>query len=205
MSFREIQLSEYPRKAHFEYFSSMSYPYVGVTVNVDVTELHSLCKQKGWSFYLAFMHLAALSADTVPALRQRIHDGVIREYDTCPTSHTEPLSDGTYCYCTLRHDMTLDEYMDYAKKERKRAVERGTIEEDAEVESCYFVSCLPWVGYTALVQPVGGDSNPRITWGKYEEQSGRIMMPVSLLAHHALVDGRHIGEFYDKLNELLRL
>lgn len=31
----------------------------------------------------------------------------------------------------------------------------------------YFVSALPWLNYTALVQPAarGDESNPRITWG----------------------------------------
>ncbi|MBP7321279.1 MAG: chloramphenicol acetyltransferase, partial [Lachnospiraceae bacterium] len=43
------------------------------------------------------------------------------------------------------------------------------------------------------------DSNPRITWGKYHEVNGRIMIPVSILAHHALVDGLHIGNFYKKI------
>lgn len=203
MSFREIPLSEYPRRAHFEYFTSLSNPYVGVTAEVDVTELKELCKHRGRSFYLAFIDAAARAADCVPALRQRIHSGAIREYDACPTSHTEPLGDGTYCYCTLRHDMPMDEYMEYAVFARKNAVERGTIEEDEDSESAYFVSCIPWVSYTSLVQPTGGESNPHITWGKYFERGGRLIMPVSILAHHALVDGIHIGKFYEKLNEMI--
>ena len=121
MSFREIPLSEYPRRAHFEYFTSLSNPFVGVTAEVDVTELKELCKHRGRSFYLAFIDAAARAADCVPALRQRIHSGAIREYDACPTSHTEPLGDGTYCYCTLRHDMPMDEYMEYAVFARKNA------------------------------------------------------------------------------------
>ena len=203
MSFREIPLSENPRRAHFEYFSSLSNPYVGVTAEVDVTELKELCKQRGWSFYLLFIDLAAKAADSVPALRQRIHGGAIREYDACPTFHTEPLPDGTYCYCALRHDMPLCEYMDYAVKARKSAVERGSIEEDGDSESAYFVSCIPWVSYTSLVQPTGGESNPHITWGEYFKRGGRLVMPVSILAHHALVDGIHIGRFYEKLNKII--
>ena len=31
-------MDSYPRKAHFDYFRSLQYPYVGVTVDVDVTD-----------------------------------------------------------------------------------------------------------------------------------------------------------------------
>ena len=59
--------------------------------------------------------------------------------------------------------------------------------------------------YTALTQPVPhpADSNPRITWGKYQEEGRRAPLPVTLLANHALVDGLHISQFFDGLNREL--
>ncbi|MEG2119877.1 MAG: CatA-like O-acetyltransferase, partial [Pseudoflavonifractor sp.] len=62
-----------------------------------------------------------------------------------------------------------------------------------------------WLSYTGLVQPVPkpADSNPRITWGKYFNQEGKIFLPVSLLCHHALVDGLHIASFYRNLDARL--
>lgn len=40
-------------------------------------------------------------------------------------------------------------------------------------------------------------------WGKYYEKDGKIMMPVSVQAHHSFVDGIHIGEFADRLEKYL--
>ena len=80
-------------------------------------------------------------------------------------------------------------------------------EEDEDAEGMYFISTLPWVRYTSLLQPVAGgdESNPRITWGKYAaDPAGRVTLPVSLLAHHALVDGIHIARFYQNLEENLK-
>ena len=111
-----IDMAQYARRRHFDYFRSLPYPYVGVTENVDVSGLVRFCHEKGCSFYLAFLHAAARAADGVPQLRQRIRDGGIVEYDACPTSHTELLPDGTYCYCTLRHDHPLDRYLPYAEE-----------------------------------------------------------------------------------------
>ena len=68
-----------------------------------------------------------------------------------------------------------------------------------------FLSTLPWLSYTALVQPVPvpADSNPRITWGRYFEQGGRTLLPVTVLCHHALVDGVHIARFFRELEDRL--
>jgi len=73
------------------------------------------------------------------------------------------------------------------------------------VDASLFCSCVPWLSYTALVQPVPqpADSNPRITWGKYFEQNGRVLIPVSTLCNHALMDGRHLSEFYKALDKAL--
>ena len=207
MSFIKIDLNQYARRQHFEYFSSLQYPYVGVTCNVDVSELVEFCKAKNYSFYLTFLHAVALAADGVKELRHRIHDGGIVEFSECPTSHIELLDNGTYCYCTLHHHMPLEEYIPYAEEARLRCCQNGSIEEDDDVESMYFISTLPWLHYTAMIQPVAGgeESNPRITWGKFQEDhQERIQLPVTLLAHHALVDGIHIAMFYKNLEQQIR-
>lgn len=202
MNCRKIDMETFPRRAHFDYFCSMTNPYLGVTVNVDVTELVRFCKREKCSFYLAMIHLSALAADGVPEFRQRIRDGGIVEYSACPTSHTELLDNGTYCYCTLHHDMDWKTYLAYAEDTRARCREHPSIEETDSVESEYFVSSLPWLNYTALIQPttVGDESNPRITWGKYEENgTGRLLLPLTVLVHHALVDGFQLSRFYENL------
>lgn len=198
-----IPMDQYPRREHFRYFRSLSYPYVGVTADADVTELTRACWEKGCSFYLTFLHAAALAADDVPQFRQRIHGDGILEYDACPTSHIELKRDGAYAYCTLRHHLPLAEYLPYAEAARAACREAGTIQEDEDVDSMYFISTLPWVHYSAMIQPVAGgdESNPRITWGQYTENGqGAVTLPVTVLVHHALADGLHIAQFYDHLS-----
>lgn len=204
---KRIDMATYPRRDHFNHFYGMAYPYVGVTVDVDVTSLLSLCREKGYSFYLMVLHAAALAADEVPEFRRRIDQGGIVEYDACPTSHTELKPDGTYAYCTLHHHMPLEEYLQKAEAARVAVRESGSIEEDADVQSMYFISTLPWLHYTALIQPVccGEESNPRITWGKYQTNSdGRVMLPLSVLVHHALADGLHIAQFYEAFDRQIK-
>lgn len=208
MTYNEIDISKSPRKAHFDHFRNAPNPHVGVTVDVDVTEFLRLCKEKGWSFYLAFIRVAAMAANAVPELRRRIRGDRVLEYLRCDTSHVELLENGAYCYCTLRHDpaQSWEDYMHYAVAQRALAKAGASIEEEEDVESLYFISTIPWLHYRDFSQPNYGPdaSNPAITWGKYEpDYRGRLMMPVSLLVHHSLVDGLQLADFYRNLEQVL--
>lgn len=199
MRYRYLEMESYKRKGHFEYFNSMAYPYVGLTVDTDITGLLKTIRREGLPFFLTFCYCASRAANGVAEFRQRILDGKSIEFDRCQTSHTVALEDGTYCYCTLDSSMPFRNYIAYAKEEQEKAKRAPSIqEEESEALDKFFISTLPWLSYTALVQPVPfpADSNPRITWGKYFEQGDRILLPVSVLCHHALVDGRHIADFY---------
>lgn len=204
MRYTKIDLDAYPRRAHFEYFRGLGYPYVGATVNLDATRFLQRTKAAGRPFFLSFLYEAA---NAVEALRQRIVEDGIAQFAFCPTSHTVMRPDGTFVYCRLEANMPREEFLAYAATQQKAALAGGDIEDGEDALSYLFVSTVPWFSYTALVQavPTGADadSNPRITWGRYFEQAGRTLIPVSLLAHHALVDGLHIGQFYQNLSERL--
>lgn len=138
-------------------------------------------------------------------LRRRIRGDQVVEYDRCPSSHTVALPDGTYCYCSLEVDRPFREFLPYAAAEQERVKAAPTLEDGEDGESLFFVSCVPWLSYTALTQPTPtpADSNPRITWGRWHRQEGRTLLPMTLLANHALVDGIHIARFYENLDREL--
>lgn len=51
-NYRYLDMETYRRRAHFEYFSGLAYPYVGVTVQVDLTELLRKIRMKSCHFSL---------------------------------------------------------------------------------------------------------------------------------------------------------
>lgn len=202
MGYRTIDLASYRRRDHFAYFSSFAYPYVGTTVNVDISALLGKIKEEKLPFFLSACYCAAHAANSVPELRQRIRRGAIVEFDRCRVSHTLALKDGTYCYCTLEDEPEFYAYLTAGRRAQEEAKHLASIAEDPEeVLEKIFVSSLPWLSYTSLVQPVPSpaDSNPRITFGKFFFQEGKALLPVSLLCNHALVDGIHIASFYQAM------
>ena len=68
------------------------------------------------------------------------------------------------------------------------------------------VSCLPWVrtaASTCTSSTSGTYLAPVVTWGKYEREGDRTILPVSLNIHHAVADGFHLSRFFLELQELL--
>ena len=205
VQYRRLDLTAYPRREHFEYFHSMANPYVGLTVPVDITAFLTAVKTAKKPFFLSFLYCLGSAANAVPELRRRILDGGIIEVDTCDASYTVMQENGAYGYGRVAFGMPFDEYLATAIPQHERAKAHATIEIDEDELSYLFVSSVPWLSYTALQQPtpVPADSNPRLTFGKYETENGRTRIPVTLLANHALVDGLHIAQFYANLDSCL--
>jgi chloramphenicol O-acetyltransferase type A len=47
------------------------------------------------------------------------------------------------------------------------------------------------------------DSIPRFAWGKFFPENQRLLMPLSVQAHHALVDGVHMGFYFEFMQDYL--
>ena len=202
-----IDMNTYARKAHFDYFRTLAYPYVGVTAEMDITDFRRLTKAKGLNFFHSFLWCASQAANSIPEMRQRQQDDHIVEYDFCGTSHTVARADGTYVYCDLNANCDYFDFLPYAERVQQQAVENGDIDRaPGEEEPLLFISTVTWMSHTALIlpTPIPADSNPRITWGRFFERDGKILIPVSLQVNHALMDGLHISLFYKRLEEKLR-
>lgn len=63
-----------------------------------------------------------------------------------------------------------------------------------------------WVTYTHISHTNSGkkdNATPLFDWGKYYEKDGKVMIPISVQAHHSFVDGLHIGLFVEQLQKFL--
>ena len=202
-----IDLENYPRRSHYEFFKAMAYPYVGMTANVDVTDIVAAAKALGGAPFLGCLWVAANAANAVPELRQRMVGEKIVEYDHCDTAHTVALPDKTFCNCATDCRRSFADFLIYGKQQQEQAKTRhGFVQPGDDETALIFVSCVPWVAFTQVIQPapIPADSNPRIVFGKFFTQGERTMMPLAIQCNHALVDGLHIGEFYKAFEELAK-
>ena len=67
-------------------------------------------------------------------------------------------------------------------------------------------STIPWTSFTGLLHPTPFDpkeSVPKITFGKFNLKDGKKYLPVSIEAHHGLVDGLHLAQYLAEFQKQL--
>ena len=68
-------------------------------------------------------------------------------------------------------------------------------------------SFMPWVSYDSFnVELPDGYLffAPIVNWGKYRNENGRLMMPVSVRMNHAIADGYLVSKVFALLEEEIR-
>jgi chloramphenicol O-acetyltransferase type A len=66
------------------------------------------------------------------------------------------------------------------------------------------MTAIPWVSFTGFMHPMQlhpADSIPRFAWGKFFQEGDQLKMPLSVQGHHALLDGYHVGKFYQLVQD----
>ncbi|MFT7520940.1 MAG: chloramphenicol O-acetyltransferase type A, partial [Kiritimatiellia bacterium] len=178
------------------------------TVEVDVTELHRACRVQERSLFAAMLWRLVRAANRVPELRQRVRtdDGeYVVQHDHVDPGFTVAAADGLFSYATT--PLVNDEIQFAANVAEVSAPPAGPARLGAfegQRDDLVFMSCLPWLRFSGLVQPMRQlDTVPRIAWGRITRAGERSTAPVSLQAHHALVDGQHVASFFAMLEQEL--
>ena len=204
----ELDISNWNRKEHFEFFSKFEEPFFGLTVDLDFTNAYDKCKKEDISFFLYYLYLSSRTVNAIENFKYRILGEKVFIYDKINASATISRSDKTFGFSHILHDDDLSKFLANAQKEadRIRSGHGLMLEEIREDEVHY--SAIPWVKFTSISHSrsfSNKDSCPKISYGKLTTINSRKIMPVSIHVHHALMDGYHIGLFVEKFQELLNL
>lgn len=212
MQDREIPLDAWPRRAALEHFRRMAQPAFSVTAPVDVTGLRERAARHGATPWLAYHHAALEAANGIDAMRQTLTAGGqgVREFAVIHASTTVLRDDGSFGFVTLPRAAALAEFAARAKpnveRVRRASGDLFAADEPGEVreETLVHMTALPWLAFTAFTHARGhGDDRPKVAFGRFTEQAGRLLMPVAVDVHHALCDGVHVGRFFEQLQARL--
>jgi chloramphenicol O-acetyltransferase type A len=200
MTGRAVDLSTWQRADQFRFFRTYQKPHYAVTSRIDVTRLLTELKPRGVSPYRACIYAIGAGIHAVPELLMRFRGNEVTLYDRVELSMTVPLANGNfnYAYVPFLPDFAVfDEQclslIDAAKNKVGLEANAGQRDDLA------YLSCMPWLDYTAINNALPGpdDCIPRVSWGKFVEGgNGRHSMAMTIEVHHALVDGRQVGEYF---------
>ena len=200
---QKIELRHWPREEAYRFFSTLDHPFYSVCFRVDVTRLHAYTKAHGLSFYYAMTYLVTQAVNEVENLRYTIRDGSVYLLDKRTPSFTE-LKKGSdqFQIVTCPCEDMLEAFCQAAKA--RSEAQTAFLEAASETDDLIYLSCLPWFDLTCCTnerQLDPDDAIPRITWGKYVSQNGRETLGLSIEVNHRLVDGVHLGRFYEHLQD----
>lgn len=202
-----LDMDRWARKAHYEFFSRFEEPFFGVTVQVDCTSAFDRAKASGHSFFLSYLHKALVAANLVEAFRYRIIDGQVWVYDQVNASPTINRPDGTFGFGYMNYEEDFAVFETNATIEMDRVRNSSGLEPAVSGENVIHFSSIPWISFTSLSHArsfAHKDSIPKISFGKMTETNGIRSMPVSVHAHHGLMDGYQVGQFLEHFQGLMK-
>lgn len=196
------------RKEHFDFFNRFEEPYFGLTFDVDVTNARRFCKENGLPFFLYYHFLATKVINNIEAFRMRIEEEEVVVYDVIHATTTIMREDKTFSFSFIPFNGELDEFVKDGLAEIERVTSTSGIgmEGDSVRLDIIHFSTIPWIPFKGLTHARAfaiTDSAPKISFGKITRDGEQELMPVSIFSNHALVDGYHVGEFYEQFQELL--
>ncbi len=202
---KTIDFSKWPRYKHFLMFKDYDYPHFNLTATVDVTSLMDQLSNTRLSFTVVFTYMITRAANDIPEFRQRIRGENVVEYERVNPSITILSLDDLFSFCTIPYTPDFGSFYEHASFLVEKVKTEPNLEDEPGKDDLIFLSSLPWVAFTGLSHPIHMhpvDSIPRITWGKFIKSDHKINIPVSVQGHHSLMDGIHMGIFYQNLQDL---
>jgi len=202
---KKIDISTWYRKEHFEFYTTFKQPFFNVCATVDVTKTLNYCKNNQLSFFICSLFLLGYTANQIEPLRYRINNNEVDMHDDIEISCTVLNSDESFSFCEFGACNNFDVFYQQAEQQLAK-IKNGykSLKPSNKKDNKIFCSVLPWLHFTSFSHAQKQskyDSTPRIVMGKYKESHNEIAMPVSVEVHHALVDGLHVAQYFEKLQQ----
>ena len=208
MNYRIIDKASYYRRGAFRHFSEDCKCSVSMTARIDVSELAAYSKRTHTKFYLNFLYILSkvmnsrddyrmgylwqseelICYDVIHPTQYIFHE----DTEICTPVYTE--------YCP-----DYDTFYSRALRDAEEAKQTREYSLDMTNHPNWFdASYIPWFSYDSLhIELPDGYLffSPIVNWGKYREEQGRLVMPVSVRLNHAVADGYLLANVFRLLQQ----
>lgn len=208
MDYRVIDKESYYRKGVFRHFTEDCKCSTSVTARIDVTDLVSYSKKTDTKFYINFLYILSkvlnsredyrmgylwetdelICYDKINPIQYVFHE----DTETCTPVYTEYFDDYDTFYIKALADV------EEAKATREYMLDM------AGHPNWFDASYISWLSYDSLnIELPDGYLHfpPIVNWGRYREENGRLMMPVSVRLNHAIADGFLVARVFTLLEQ----
>jgi chloramphenicol O-acetyltransferase type A len=200
---RYIDTETWSRRHLFRLFKDYDAPSFNVCAELDATRLLDFARPRKLSLFVAYHFLSAKTCNELEPFRYRLRGERVLVHERVDAGAVLLLPDEsfTFVYFDFTEDFAAFHASAKATIERARA-EAPPPDAREDRDDLIYHSVIPWVSFTSISH--ARDSRrrngiPKISFGKYRDVGGRVSMPVSVEVDHALMDGLHVGRYFERL------
>lgn len=208
MNYKVIDKDTYYRKGAYRRFTEDCKCSVSMTARIDVTALVERSKKTNTKFYINFLYLLSkvlnsrddykmdywyktdelVCYDVIHPTHYVFHE----DTETCTLVYSEYCEDYNTFYGRTMRDI------EQAKETREFGLD------DRNHPNWFDASYISWISYDSLnVELPDGYLYfpPIVNWGRYREENGKQMMPVTVRMNHAIADGFLVANVFRLLQK----
>ena len=207
-AFTPIDMQTWSRREQFYYFSKLAPTGYSLTVKLDITKMKAALDSAGMKFFPSYLWLVTKNLNRHQEFRTAEKDGQLGFYD-----HLTPLyatfhdDDHTFSLMWTGYSEDFRIFYDrYLHNQEQYGRNHGILAQSGLLPppNAYTVSCVPWISFQHFA--VHSYENkpyyfPSVEAGRFTEENGRLMLPLSITCHHATTDGYHVSQFLTELQD----
>ena len=203
MNYRVIDRETYYRKGVFRHFSEDCKCSTSMRARIDVTALAAHAQRTGTKFYINFLYLLSKTLNS----REDYRMGYLWQTDELicydvinPTQYVfhEDTETCTPVYTAYSADYETF-YANAAGDIERASATREYALDAANHPNWFDASYIPWLSYDSMnIELPDGYLffMPIVNWGRYREENGRLVMPVTVRLNHAIADGYLVANVF---------
>lgn len=207
MNYKIVDLDKWDRGRLFKSYIDHMRIVMSLTVDIDVTELVKFTKKHQLKFYPTMIWTVSKIVNAHEEFKYGWDkNGALIRWEYVSPSYAEfHKEDERFTKMVTVFSEDLFTFHTRFMEDKKKYKDcRGFVE--GQPGNFFDVSCLPWIKYKHFDLHVFDEGRflaPVITWGKYETENGKFIMPLTMNIHHAVADGFHLSRFFVEVQELI--
>lgn len=198
---RTLDLASWPRAEHYRFFRRYEHPWFNICAAVNVAPLVRRRTAGGPSFSVAALHASLLAANEIEEFHYRIRGKDVVVHDVVHGGSTVLREDGTFGFAYFDFHPDLEAFAGPTEAALRAGRSVAPLDAADERDDLIHYSIIPWVAFTSFSHARRLDpdhATPKIVFGRRHGEPGAERMPVSVEVHHALMDGIHVGRFFER-------
>lgn len=205
-----IDVEKWKRKSPYNCFKDYTNPIFSMSVRLDVTDIVEYSKKTKTSFFINFLFVVTKCLNRVENFRMRILDDKVVLFPRIDPSYIIMNEEGVIVTANTKFNDNYKEFYSIAKRDVDEAVKVDSRRDfkNSERVDLFYTTCIRWVDFLTMTNPydlknANQTSIPRLAWGKYVNENGRLKMTFDIAAHHALMDGYEMSLAFIEIEKAL--